>query len=286
MTTYSYEAIKSEMQSSSGLVKRIREIYLPDTVGMASLAQIEFEKSETSFENIDTALDALLTIEYEIYLGKQKQITESFIEFADKEADKTKYPVLRQIIDEYKEMAAKRVNPTSILNGITNIIIALADSNRQSRVSRSGSSLMHHISYLLEKNGFMFKTHYQREYVLNNGCKLDFFFPSNDIYTIEPKNCCAVACQTTSNDRFRLTFAQMPKDTRNRACTAIGNQNFGDKLGPQSLTDNKLAEAKSEGVKFVIFANAIDTRLKKSNAVMSYQDWFDELNAIKSFWKF
>ena len=109
-----------------------------------------------------------------------------------------------------------------------------------------------------------------------------FFFPNHKTYDLEPKNCCAVACQTTSNDRFRLTFAQMPKDTRNRACTAIGNSNFGVRLGPSSLTENKLEEAKKNGVKFVIFASAIDSRLKKSQTVLSYQEWFSELLTLKN----
>lgn len=284
MASYKYEEIKNELQGNAGLIKRVREIHLPDTIRMAELAQNEFESKTKDFTNIDFALDELLTIEYVIFKKKQTSITEGFIEFADLEATKEEYPVLRKVIDDYKYQAKKGLNPTTILRGITNIIIALADSNRQSRVSRSGSSLMHHISYLLAKNGFVFQKDYQREYVLKNGCKLDFFFPNEATYNMEPKNCCAVACQTTSNDRFRLTYGQMPSDTRNRACTAIGNKNFGEKLGPNSLTDNKLQEAKSNGVKFVIFANAIDARLKKSNAVMSYQQWFDELKMLKTFW--
>ena len=76
----------------------------------------------------------------------------------------------------------------------------------------------------------------------------------------------------------------MPNNTRNRACTAIGNSNFGSKLGPTSLSDNKLGEAKKNGVKFVILKSAIDSRLRESQAVMSYNDWFQELRSIRQFW--
>jgi hypothetical protein len=285
MNIYSYEQIKKELHGDKGLIKRIREVHLPDTIQMAELAQKEFENGNGNTSDIDNALDELLVKEYNIYLQKQESIIGGFIEFADLEANSLEYPTVRKVVDEYKNLAKKGLNPTIILKGITNMIIALADSNRQSRVSRSGSSLMHHIAYLLNKNGFKDGMDYQREYVLKNGCKLDFFFPNEETYNIEPKNCCAVACQTTSNDRFRLTFAQMPNDTRNRACTAIGNKNFGKKLGPDSLTNNKLIEAKKNGVKFVIFSSGIDSRLHKSNAVMSYQDWFNELKSIKTFWK-
>lgn len=284
MTRHSFENIKQELQGNKGLIKRIRKVHLPDTIKMSELAQEKYISNFNSFENVDFALDNLLTLEYEIYLEKQKLITEGFIEYADIEANNTDFPTLRSVIDEYKRLAKTNIEPTKILSGITNVIIALADSNRQSRVSRSGSSLMHHISFLLEKHGFEIGKDYQREYVLKEGCKLDFFFPNIENYKNEPKNCCSVACQTTSNDRFRLTFAQMPSDTRNRACTAIGNSNFGDKLGPDSLSDNKLDEAKKNGVKFVIFEQAIDTRLRGSQTVMSYNDWFSELKAIKNFW--
>jgi hypothetical protein len=284
MTNYTFEDIKGEVQTPKGLLLRIRKTYIPDTVGMSKLAQLKYQEINGTFKDIDSALDQLLTLEYQIYLEKQKIINEEFIEYADKEATKDEFPALRHIIDEFKKLAKTNAEPTTILNGITNIVIALADSNRQSRVSRSGSSLMHHISFLLEKNGFVFEKDYQREFVLKDGCKLDFFFPDLENYKDEPKNCCSVACQTTSNDRFRLTFAQMPSDSRNRACTAIGNSNFGDKLGPDSLSDNKLEEAKKNGVKFVIIEKGIDNRLKNSQAVMSYNEWFRELNAIKQFW--
>lgn len=280
-----YSKINKELQGDKGLIKIIRKRHLPQTVAMAELAQNEFERTINNFKNIDFALDKLLMLEYEIFLKKQKEITEKFIEYADKEADSSVFPNVRKIIDEYKNSSLLQSEPTTILSGIVNVIVSLADSNRQSRVSRSGSSLMNHISYLLIKKGFIFQKDYQREFVLKKGCKLDFFFPNLNIYNEEPKNCCAVACQTTSNDRFRLTFAQMPNDTRNRACTAIGNSNFGEKLGPSSLTDNKLEEAKSNGVKFVIFSNAIDERLKNSKTVISYQEWFEELEMIKRFWQ-
>lgn len=278
-------SLKSELQGNSGLIKLIREKHLPDTKQMSMAAQLNYENEKNDFSNIDMALDELLKIEYSIYLRQQKLITDTFIAYLDEDADSKKFPVTRAIIDEYKSQVKQNENPTKILTGLVNIVILLADSNRQSRVSRSGSSLMHHISYLLNKVGFVFERDYQREFILGEGCKLDFFFPNLETYKEEPKNCCAVACQTTSNDRFRLTFAQMPSNTRNRACTAIGSENFGEKLGPLSLTANKLIEAKENDVKFVILAKALNEKLIESKTVMSYQEWFEELLMLKQFWK-
>jgi len=279
-----FSKIKSECQTSNGLIKKVRDNFLPNTIMMAEIAQKEFEETINSFANIDIALSSLLNIEYSIYLNKQNEINERFIEFADKISSSANYPNVRHVIDEFKKNIKTVSDPTVILTGINHIITSLADSNRQSRVSRSGSSLMHHISYLLQKRGFILGRDFQREYILTQGCKLDFFFPNIETFNYDPINCCAVACQTTSNDRFRLTFAQVPDRTRNRACTAIGSSNFGSLGDPSSLTNNKLDEARSNGIKFVIFDNAIDHRLRSSKTVMSYEEWFKELNDIKGFW--
>lgn len=276
--------IKGELQGSTGLIKRIRNEFIPTTDEMSKLAQDALEKHNVPLKDIDEKLDWLLTKEYQVYLSKQGELIDRFIELADEYSKDDSFPETRKIIDDFKKKVKLSDNPAAELDGVIRLIITLADSNRQSRVSRAGSGLMHHISYLLMKEGFEFQKDYQREYVLKTGCKLDFFFPDVEMYHIEPKNCVAVACQTTSNDRFRLTFAQMPNDTRNRACTAIGNSNFGDKLGPASLTDTKLEEAKKEGVKFVVIGSAIDARLRNSNTVISYQEWFDELKMLKPFW--
>lgn len=282
----SFEEIKAQMQGNRGLIKQIRSRYIPSTVEMANLAQAEFERQEIGLDDLDEALNQLLMIEYGIYLDRQDQINTGFIRLADEIATTDNYPHIRTSIDNYKQNIERGDQPTHVLDDIVKIITALADSNRQSRVSRAGSSLMEHIAYLLIKKGFVFQTDFQREYQLGVGCIVDFFFPNVETYRASPENCFSVACQTTSNDRFRLSIAQMPQiaNTRNRACTAIGCSNFGRNLGPSSLTNEKLAEAARNNVKFVIIGSAIDDRLRASKTVISYEQWFTELEHIKQLW--
>ncbi len=47
---------------------------------------------------------------------------------------------------------------------------------------------------------------------------------------------------------------------------------------------DSIKRSKKNNVKFVIFEDAIDERLVNSQAVMSYNEWFTELKAIKQFW--
>lgn len=249
---------------------------------MSSYAQEAYEKKNPNYSDFDRSLYSLLEIEYQIYIDKEDELIQNFIELADQIATKDRFRTIRSIIDGFK--SHPKENSLNSLKEISKIFIALADSNRQSRSSRSGNSFMHHISYLLEKNGFKRGESFKREVNVTEECKLDFFFPDSDVYISEPMNCCAIACQTTSNDRYRLIFAQLPKNTRNRACTAIGHPNFGKKLGLNSLSETKLKNAKSKGFKFVLMDQVLNEGLRNNHSIMTYNELLDKLRHLRNFW--
>ena len=97
-------------------------------------------------------------------------------------------------------------------------------------------------------------------------------------------DCIACACQTTSNDRFRLAEAQLNKRCAKYILTAIGCKNFSKALQADSLTEKKLEEVAEEGAKFVILEQAMNERLRKSGIVITYAEFFDELNRKKLIW--
>ncbi len=278
--------LKKELQGGKGLISEVRKKFLPNSLQMAALAQKEFLEAGGSLSDVDSALESLLEIEFRKYGELESLFVSNFWKEAPALTSQGKYPYVEEALVGYRNMVRESADPTHALDEVSGVYSALIASNSQSSKSRSGASLMHHIAFLLESTGFALGRDFVREVQLDvgSGCKLDFFFPSVEQFKKEPKNCCAVACQTTSNDRFRLTFAQMPASTRNRACTAIGSKNFGKSLGPKSLTKQKLAEAKSESIKFVMLGSAIDNRLRESGVVMSYTEWFDELRKLQAFW--
>jgi hypothetical protein len=279
------EKLKAELQGQKGLIKRIRTKKVPSTIEMARLAQQALETSGPGVDDVDSALDWLLCNEYERYLNFQAEYEKEFFSEASSLTEDGSYPEVGRLLRVYKRMAVSEADPTKALGPIMPLLGILFGSASQSSKTRSGSSLMSHIAYLLERHGFKERTHFEREVVLGQGCKLDFFFPGKKRFEEEPKDCVAVACQTTSNDRFRLTFAQLPAATLNRACTAIGNSNFATQLGPESLTATKLREAETQGIKFVVLEKGIDARLAAQNSVMSYNAWFNELRARKTLWR-
>lgn len=278
--------LKAELQGGKGLISEVRKNVLPSSLEMSVLAQNHYRSAGGALLDVDSALEALLEIEFKIYGELESKFVSNFWKQAPALTSCGKYPLFEEALVGYRAMVRDSADPAYALDEVAGIYAALIASNSQSSKSRSGASLMNHIAYLLQASGFVQGKDFMRELQLDvgAGCKLDFFFPNITQFEREPKNCCAVACQTTSNDRFRLTFAQMPGTTRNRACTAIGSKNFGKNLGPKSLTKQKLAEAKSENIKFVVLGSAIDDRLRSSGVVMSYAEWFDELEKLKNFW--
>lgn len=277
--------LKEELQGD-GLIKEVREKFLPDQKAMAENAQRIFREHNGPPEDVDAALEALLEIEYRDYGERELTLVDTFWREAPALTRDGRYPEFAETLSSFRVAVRESDDPATALNQVAGVYSMLVASNNQSRKSRSGASLMHHIAYLLQSAGFVQERDFLRERQVppGSGCKLDFFFPSLEQFEREPKNCCAVACQTTSNDRFRLTFAQMPETTRNRACTAIGSKNFAKTLGPRSLTTGKLAEARSANIKFVVLGSAINDHLRSSGVVMSYTEWFDELRKLKNFW--
>jgi len=125
------DKVKKELQGNKGLIRKIRSLYIPDTVEMSKIAQANFETSGKDKTDIDSALDELLKVEYSSFLSRQQNITDQYISYADKEADNVNSPETRKIIDEYKNAISSGEESTLVLGGIVKIIVALADSNRQ-----------------------------------------------------------------------------------------------------------------------------------------------------------
>jgi hypothetical protein len=267
-------------------MKMLKENLLPTTEQMAALAQNEFQQNTSFAENndVDIILDELLKIEYTLFQEKEKEILALIIEFADKNATSHKYPNIRALIDSIKQELANGVDAISLSKNFAPIWFAAIESNRQSKVTRAGHSLMHHLNFLFQINGFVLGSNYQKNYTVLT-YPLDFFFPDLNNFKIDPLNCCAIACQTTINDKVKKVQSELPNNVRRRVCTAIGSPNFG-KEAVKDLSASRLSEASNENYKFVVLesAFAINPNLKNEKSVMTYKSFFSDLNIVKNFW--
>lgn len=280
------DKLKLELQGNNGLVKKLKDSTLPfpEPELMIQRTQSEFENQYNSLEDPimkrwpDKALSKLLLLEFETYKKLQEEWLDNFWKHA-KDAlivHEWDYPVLRSILLSEDE---NRSNLTSkqLLIGVI-----LGQTMSQSGRTRAGYSLMEHISWLLRKNGFELDTHFKREEQVDS-VKLDFIFPNASYFRKEPNSTVTCAAMTTMNDRYRLALQQLREGTFQRILTGIGSQNYGKALGPSSLTKAKLEEVKKKGAKVVVLANIRD-QLEPEDPVMTYKEWFEELNKLKPFW--
>lgn len=276
-------ALKDELQGPQGLISKLRQECIPSPLEMARLARDRYIEKGGSFENVDHALDGLLVNEFAIYEEKKEELFDRFWPYVHEKSCTTRHPELREVMDVFLERCS--LSPaTAIYSKVVETMYHFSNSMSQSAKSRAGQSLENHIEFLLEEKGFKKGQDFITQTQVGTIC-LDFLFPSIEQYEEEPQFCCTCACQTTANDRFRLSNQQVRPKTLKRALTAIGCKNFGQNLQGNSLTASKLKEMENGGAKFVVLSAAMDARLKSSGLVMTYSEWFDELQKLKRFWE-
>lgn len=283
----SYNSIKAEIQGNRGLLKLLKQnVAMPTTEEMAFFAQVELKKDQ-EFNisiDVDATLEKLLQLEYDLFKQKEQEILSMIIEYADKEATKAKYPKTRELIDFVKNEIKNGKDIISLSKLFAPIWFATIESNRQSKVTRAGHSLMHHLNFLFSNQGFVLGNDYQKNFKVQT-YPLDFFFPDIKNFHKDPLNCCAIACQTTINDKVKKIQSELPDNVRRRVCTAIGSNNFGDNA-VKDLSTNRLNEAAKENYKFVILESSfkVNPELKEHNSVMTYKAFFKDLMIVKNLW--
>ena len=280
------DPVRAEVYGTKGLAKLHRSRHFPDTAGMAALAAELYEDVHGRLVDaaVDTALDRLLVLEFNEFKRREGEWATSILEtLMDTEIHQ--YPNCYTIAQNYIEAAKSDPLKAIKTSGITRLLNAFSDSQAQSRKTRAGSSLEHHIERLLKAHGIReFET--QKKLTADKKTvKVDFIFPSILHFSIEPMDCVACACQTTSNDRFRLSIPQLDKGLRKYILTAIGCTNFGAALQGDSLSKDKLREVEASGIRYVILEKGMDERLRRHPAVITYQEFFQELTRLTPIWR-
>jgi hypothetical protein len=276
--------LKSELQGKEGLIQKLKDTTLPfpEPVMMIEGAQEEFEKLTYKIDDPDKALSRLLVLEFETYKKLQQEWLDGFWQHAKTTLEDSgkKYPVLKSIFSEDGDKSP--ISGSSIDSKQLLIGVILGQSMSQSGRTRAGFSLMEHISWLLSKHGFKLDVHFKREEQVDS-VKLDFIFPNAQYYSKEPNSTVTCAAMTTMNDRYRLAIQQLRDGTFQRILTGIGSENYGKALGPGSLSKAKLNDVKKKGAKVVVLKSVKDA-FSNNDPVMTYTEWFKELEKLKPFW--
>jgi hypothetical protein len=172
---------------------------------------------------------------------------------------------------------------TAVTQEVWNILSVLEESLSQGRRTRAGASLEKHIEFLLEREGFVLGNDFavQQQVEGQQRVKLDFLFPANpNTLTVNPNVCVTCACMTSVNDRARIAVVQVQSNTHRRVPTALGAKQF------QSQLDNLggiLQTATTNQFRYVVLPSVVNY-YNNHPALMTYQEWFEELAALQPFW--
>ena len=284
-----------------GLVSKLKSKFIPDTRGMCEYALQKYSQSDDYRpEEIDHSISILLRNEYEIYQEKLEEFKRRFLSLADTYISRSEFPEVYNIIKNYKDnfnIIKDLPDYSVILEGSdqsTDVRLEILDelsvlgqyvnqSISQGSKTRAGSSLMNIIAKLLSLNNFSEGTHFKREYEIGN-VKLDFLLPNESIFYSHPQHCVGIACQTTSNDRYRMSLPQL-RDMRHKyACYGFGAGTHGALDRSETLSQSKLDDYDNHNIKVVVLNSVIDERLENSDVVISYDTFYEELEILRASW--
>jgi hypothetical protein len=292
---YNLAKLKSEIQTSQGILAKIKEKKMPDRKAMAKLALDEIEKNSGRLtkdfveNNFSPLLKELICTEYRLYAQYETDIIKCALKiFLEDYFGKTKdYPELQKLFTHLKGGFSQGTitnfeeymgHTTVDLFPVMRLVI---DSASQGAKSRAGGSLENHLENLFNVLGFKFVPQVQ---IIENA-RVDFLFPNLSAYKKQPQNCMILSSQTTLKDRFRLSISQISAISSVRkyivTATGAGLINPSDR---NDLTDNKLREIGAKGFKIIVF-DEVKNRYPNNQTVIAYSRFIQkEYPAIASLW--
>ena len=250
-------SIKKELEGQSGILKMVRNQYMPSTKDMAELAYARYLKKRGSeltkefiYENTDDVLKELFQAETDIFNEKQQKIISSVIPYYYNEIYKKndkRFPntskSMDMLADLYVKVQSNACSQEDFIARINETIGPMLDiasfSQRQSAKSRVGNTLQNHLERMFEICSIPNEVQQCQE---EGETIMDFVIPNLEACTTMPDHVINIECQTTLKDRFRLTTGKTTDARVNRylaTMTGLGIVTSGDK---KDLTIGKLKE--------------------------------------------
>lgn len=264
---------KREIEKSKGGILRYVDIGISSAEQIRQSVQDSFIRSQRNL-NIDDSVQWLLEEEFRVYSEQSANAGPTFLSECEifLQNNPEKYPLLQSVLP-FKHITKEIWIILSILEG----------SLAQGRKSRAGGSLEAHIEFMLKLNNFNLDLDFATQVPVlgKDKVKLDFLFPADKSkLKSNPNVCVTCACMTTVNDRARLAIVQVQANTFRRIPTALGAIQFEDSV--RNLR-GRLETAQKNQCRYVVLPSVKD-HYASHPALMTYQEWFDELNALKSQW--
>ena len=228
----------------------------------------------TSGMDLNQKMKWLLEREFEIYEEQSENAGIIFLQNMETylAENPNSYPPLQAIVPI-----------TTVTHEVWNILSVLEESLSQGRKTRAGASLEKHIEFLLEEEGFVSGTDFgvQQQVAGQQHVRLDFLFPANpNTLTENPNVCVTCACMTSVNDRARIAVVQVQANTHRRVPTALGAKQFDSQL---DNLGGRLQTATTNQFRYIVLPSVVKY-YNNHSALMTYQEWFDELATLQPLW--
>lgn len=271
-------SIKKELQGARGLVKILRNSFMPPGVAIAKesaknlgYTAEQVEKEEVR-RNFDSLLLNVLNEEWEVYQKYEKELYKTKVIptiFNLIENENNRFPVcqsvIKNIIDSLsqKETIDFKECITIISESLFEYFEALFQSIHQSRKARAGGSFQYQIENLLTLGGFPFS----KQTKLNG--PVDFILPSEEYYTQYRHDAIILSVKRTLRERWQQAIAELQSARIGRIYLATAET---DK---RRIRENDLNRMDNLNVTLVVFDSIKIEKFPNRNTVIGYNEFIN-----------
>ena len=277
--------LKSEIQTQSGFLKEIKDLWVPDTSEMGELALEKYEEENGSLsdseirENFNEILKELFKLETQIYNEKEDQFIQNlmkdFIQDYYQDSDADSYPSTQELLEQLEHLYEESDSFEQFFSKSFPRIYPLAGpvyySASQGRKTRVGNTLENHLETLLRRLDYPVETQVQL-----SGARIDLVLPNEDTFREEPSKAIFLACQTTLKDRFRLSLSKLPSDGKydevSKFITTATGINLVTDSDESDITEGKIQESLDHGYKLLVF-DGVKEEYPDNEGVVSYSQF-------------
>jgi len=269
-------SIKDELQGTRGLLRRLRNVYMPHGISIAQEAirnlgyvAEQFTRADAR-KNFNKLLSDVLLEEWNVFQKYEKElykskIIPSILELT--EDNRSEFPfcqgVIRDIvssIEQNKDRGAKWFI-TFLSESLFEYFEVLLQSIHQSRRTRAGGSFQYQIENLFNLAGFPFS----RQTRLNG--PVDFLLPSEGYYTQYRHDAIILSVKRTLRERWQQAIAELQSARVGRIYLATAET---DK---NRVRERDLDRMDNLNVTLVVFDNIKSEKFPNRNTVIGYSEF-------------
>lgn len=271
-------SIKDELQGTRGLLRRLRNTYMPQGVVIAqeairNLRYIagQIEKAEVR-RNFNSLLFDVLIEEWNVFQKYEKELYKSKVIpsiFELIERDSSEFPNCRAVVKNTSIAIEQNKNQDSkwfltfLSKSFFEYFEALFQSIHQSRRARAGGSFQYQIENLFNLAGFPFS----KQTRLNG--PVDFLLPSEEYYHQYRHDAIILSVKRTLRERWQQAIAELQSALVGRIYLATAET---DK---KRIRDRDLDRMDSLNVTLVVFDNIKSDKFPDRNTVIGYSEFIN-----------